>query len=120
MAEDFGVAAASAIEVARAFGKSAGGAKQRPAVGSRCLAQCAVRLRDYRHHRKSPGRGIPGAEPRRIALQPRITSIVELNQAQLSAIDAEIAYSRAKYDYFIARAVLDYEVGALDLTGTTR
>ncbi len=49
-----------------------------------------------------------------------ITSIVELNQAQLSAIDAEIAYSRAKYDYFIARAALDYEVGALDLTGTTR
>lgn len=49
-----------------------------------------------------------------------ITSIVELNQAQLSAIDAEIAYSRAKYDYLIARTALDYQVGALDLTGATR
>jgi outer membrane protein len=43
-----------------------------------------------------------------------ITSIVELNQAQLSAIDAEIAYSRATYRYLIARSVLDYQVGVLD------
>ncbi|MBI3528817.1 MAG: TolC family protein [Betaproteobacteria bacterium] len=49
-----------------------------------------------------------------------ITSIVELNQAQLSAIDAEIANSRARYDYLIARTALDYEVGALDLTGATK
>ncbi len=42
-----------------------------------------------------------------------ITSIVELNQAQLSAIDAEIGYSRAKYRYLLARAVLDYQSGAL-------
>jgi len=43
-----------------------------------------------------------------------ITSIVELNQAQLSAIDAEIAASRAKYEYLAARSVLDFQVGALD------
>jgi len=43
-----------------------------------------------------------------------ITSIVELNQAQLSAIDAEIGYSRAKYQYLIARSVLAYQVGTLD------
>lgn len=41
-----------------------------------------------------------------------ITSIVELNQAQLSAIDAEIAYTRAKYQYLTARAVLDFQVGS--------
>jgi outer membrane protein len=49
-----------------------------------------------------------------------ITSIVELNQAQLSAIDAEIAYSRAKYDYLIARTALDYQVGVLDVAGGAR
>jgi outer membrane protein len=42
-----------------------------------------------------------------------ITSIVELNQAQLSAIDAEIGYSRAKYGYLLARAQLAYQTGAL-------
>jgi outer membrane protein len=49
-----------------------------------------------------------------------ITSIVELNQAQLSAIDAEISYSQAKYEYLIARSALDYQIGALDMVGTTR
>lgn len=44
-----------------------------------------------------------------------ITSIVELNQAQLSAIDAEIAFSRARYAYLRARAALDYETGRTDL-----
>jgi len=43
-----------------------------------------------------------------------ITSIVELNQAQPSAIDAEIAYSRAKYGYLAALDALSYQVGALD------
>ena len=43
-----------------------------------------------------------------------ITSIVELNQAQLSAIDAEIAYTRAKYQYLTARAILDFQVGAFE------
>jgi outer membrane protein len=41
-----------------------------------------------------------------------ITSIVELNQAQLSAIDGEIGYSRAKYRYLLARALLAYQIGA--------
>jgi outer membrane protein len=49
-----------------------------------------------------------------------ITSIVELNQAQFSAIDAEIAYSRAKYNYLAARTVLDYQAGTLEVTGATR
>jgi outer membrane protein len=44
-----------------------------------------------------------------------ITSTVELNQAQLSAIDAEIGYSRAKYGYLAALDVLNYQVGALDI-----
>ncbi|HEX7955278.1 MAG TPA: TolC family protein [Burkholderiales bacterium] len=43
-----------------------------------------------------------------------ITSIVELNQAQLSAIDAEIAYTRAKYQYLAARAILDFQVGVFE------
>jgi outer membrane protein len=43
-----------------------------------------------------------------------ITSIVELNQAQLSAIDAEIGASRAKYQYLAALTALDYQVGVLD------
>jgi len=43
-----------------------------------------------------------------------ITSIVELNQAQLSAIDAEISYSRAKYGYLAALDALSYQVGALE------
>jgi outer membrane protein len=43
-----------------------------------------------------------------------LTSIVELNQAQLSAIDAEIGYSRAKYGYLAALDALRYQVGALE------
>jgi len=43
-----------------------------------------------------------------------ITSIVELNQAQLSAIDAEIAYTRAKFQYLAARAVLEFQAGAFE------
>ena len=43
-----------------------------------------------------------------------ITSIVELNQAQPSAIDAEIAYSGAKYGYLAALDALSYRVVALD------
>ncbi|MEO8157305.1 MAG: TolC family protein [Betaproteobacteria bacterium] len=43
-----------------------------------------------------------------------ITSIVELNQAQLSAIDAEISYARARYQFLTARAVLDFQVGSFE------
>lgn len=46
-----------------------------------------------------------------------LTSMVELNQAQLSEIDAEIGAARAKYDYLLARAALDYQVGVLAGTG---
>lgn len=49
-----------------------------------------------------------------------ITSIVELNQAQLSAIDAEIGYGRAKYEYLRARSNLAYQVGTLDVSGVSR
>jgi outer membrane protein len=49
-----------------------------------------------------------------------ITSIVELNQAQLSAIDAEIAFGRAKYEYLRARTNLQYQVGTLDLPGVAK
>jgi outer membrane protein len=47
-----------------------------------------------------------------------ITSIVELNQAQLSAIDSELASTRARYQYLADRAVLDYQLGAFEDPGT--
>ncbi len=40
-------------------------------------------------------------------------SIVELNQAQLSQLSAQIAAASAKYDYLRSRAVLNYAIGAL-------
>lgn len=46
-----------------------------------------------------------------------ITSIVELNQAQLSAIDSELASTRARYQYLADRAVLDYQLGAFEDPG---
>ncbi len=42
-----------------------------------------------------------------------LSSIVELNQAQLSQTSAEIAGATAKYDYQIQRADLDYQTAAL-------
>jgi outer membrane protein len=47
-----------------------------------------------------------------------ITSIVELNQAQLSAIDAQIGHSRAKYRYLLARAVLAFQAGTIQAPAT--
>ena len=41
------------------------------------------------------------------------TSIIELSQAQLSALQAEIAAAAAKYDYQIDRVLLDYQSGTL-------
>ena len=41
------------------------------------------------------------------------TSIIELSQAQLNALQAEIAAASAKYDYQIDRVQLDYQSGAL-------
>jgi outer membrane protein len=40
-------------------------------------------------------------------------SIVELNQAQLNQVSAEIAAASAKYEYLSGRAALDYAVGGL-------
>jgi outer membrane protein len=40
-------------------------------------------------------------------------SIVELNQAQVSEISAEIDAAAAKYDYLIRRTELDFSTGAL-------
>lgn len=47
------------------------------------------------------------------------TSIIELSQAQLNALQAEIAAASAKYDYQIDRVQLDYQSGNLPyrLTG---
>ena len=42
-----------------------------------------------------------------------ISSIVELNQAQLNQISAEIAYANTKYEYLLQRSALNYQVGAL-------
>jgi outer membrane protein len=41
------------------------------------------------------------------------SSIVELNQAQLNKISAEIAYADTKYEYLLRRSALSYETGAL-------
>jgi outer membrane protein len=40
-------------------------------------------------------------------------SIVELNQAQVSQVTAEIGASSAKYDYLTSRAALTFVTGAL-------
>jgi outer membrane protein len=42
-----------------------------------------------------------------------LSSIVELTQAQLNQTAAEIGSATARYDYALARAELDYQVGAL-------
>lgn len=42
-----------------------------------------------------------------------LSSIVELNQAQLRQTSAQITAASAKYDYLSRRAVLDYATGAL-------
>lgn len=42
-----------------------------------------------------------------------LTSMVELNQAQLSAVDAEINAARARYEYLLARAALAFQQGVL-------
>lgn len=42
-----------------------------------------------------------------------ISSIVELNQAQLQVMEAEIAHTTAGYEYQTRRAELDYQLGSL-------
>jgi len=41
------------------------------------------------------------------------SSIVELNQAQLNKISAEIGYANTKYEYLLRRSALDFETGVL-------
>ncbi len=43
------------------------------------------------------------------------SSIVELNQAQLNKISAEIAQANTKYEYLVQRAILNFHTGALRL-----
>ncbi len=42
-----------------------------------------------------------------------LSSIVELNQAELSQVSAEIAHTNAEYDYRVRRDILDYQTGSL-------
>ena len=41
------------------------------------------------------------------------TSIVELSQAQLNKTEADIAHTSAKYEYGIQRAILNFQIGAI-------
>jgi outer membrane protein len=41
------------------------------------------------------------------------SSIVELSQAQLSKTEAEIAQARAKYEYQVRNAILNFQIGAM-------
>ena len=41
------------------------------------------------------------------------SSIVELNQAQLNKISAEITHANTKYEYLVRRSALDFQVGTL-------
>jgi len=40
-------------------------------------------------------------------------SIVELNQAQLNKISAEISYANTRYEYLLQRSALNFRTGAL-------
>ena len=42
-----------------------------------------------------------------------LSSIVELNQAELSQVSAEIAHTMAEYDYRLRRDILDFQTGSL-------
>jgi outer membrane protein len=44
--------------------------------------------------------------------QNGLSSIVELNQAELNLISAEIAFAGTRYDYLIQRSALNFQVGA--------
>jgi outer membrane protein len=42
-----------------------------------------------------------------------LSSIIELNQAELAEVSAEIAHTNAEYDYRMRRDILDYQTGSL-------
>jgi outer membrane protein len=48
-----------------------------------------------------------------IRFQQGLTSIVELNQAELSEVTAEIGHTNAEFEYRIRRDILDFETGSL-------
>ena len=41
-----------------------------------------------------------------------VSSIVELNQAQLNKISSEITHANTKYEYLLQRAILNFQIGA--------
>jgi outer membrane protein len=41
------------------------------------------------------------------------SSIVELSQSQLNLTSTEITHTNARYEYFVRRSLLDYQIGAL-------
>ena len=41
------------------------------------------------------------------------SSIVELNQAQLNKISAEITFANTKYEYLLRRSALNFQTGLL-------
>ena len=45
--------------------------------------------------------------------QNGISSVVELNQAELNAISAEISYASTQYEYLLQRSALSFQTGAL-------
>jgi outer membrane protein len=45
--------------------------------------------------------------------QNQVSSMVELNQAELSKVSAEISYADTKYEYLLLRSALDYQIGEL-------
>jgi outer membrane protein len=48
-----------------------------------------------------------------IRFEQGLSSIIELNQAELSQVSAEIAHANAQYDYRMRRDILDYQTGSL-------
>jgi outer membrane protein len=90
---------ALALQIARAVRVTqleAENAWRRIEVASRLLAQTATALR-LANARYEAG----------------LSSIIELTQAQLSQTSAEITAARAKYDYLVRLAELDFGTGAI-------
>ena len=77
------------------------------------MAQRAKRLRTTRHDRQlleNAKRSYNLAEAR---YKNGVSSIVELNQAELNKISAEIAYANTKYEYLLRRSALNFQTGGL-------
>ena len=48
-----------------------------------------------------------------VRFEQGLSSIIELNQAELALVSAEIAYTNVKYDYRVRRDILDFQTGSL-------